>query len=429
MEQTTLFRAVVDICILIILAELTSTISVKLNLPRILGPLFAGILFGPYMIGGIRIGDSPLIEMSDLILVFSEIGAVLLLFQAGLHMKFSDLLKAGTASLTVALLGVIFPFLFGLAASSLLGYDLIVGMIIGGSLSATSIAISLKCLGEFEQLGTPEAKLIIGAAVIDDVLALSIASVILSVVSDPLNLRFTSLIRSVGFTLILWFVLSAVTSRVVPWFTEYFNRLERLDPVRQNIVPLASVMLCFGFAGVSGLLGLSPLVGAFMAGMAVAGSRFHKDVSEFTENLSVLFVPLFFIVAGANVNPYAMLSGDFLLIGILSLGAVVTKLVGCGIPAQYFLKNKEKGLRVGYGMISRGEIGLVIASIGKNYGIIPDEVYVALIVVIFITTILPPILLGNSFLNDPSCVLPDYIKERANHHILRQKNEDDSRIL
>jgi len=192
--------------------------------------------------------------------------------------------------------------------------------------------------------------------------------------------------------------------------------------VRQNIVPLASVMLCFGFAGVSGLLGLSPLVGAFMAGMAVAGSRFHKDVSEFTENLSVLFVPLFFIVAGANVNPYAMLSGDFLLIGILSLGAVVTKLVGCGIPAQYFLKDKEKGLRVGYGMISRGEIGLVIASIGKNYGIIPDEVYVALIVVIFITTILPPILLGNSFLNDPSCVLPDYVKERASHHKIREKN-------
>ena len=88
-------------------------------------------------------------------------------------------------------------------------------------------------------------------------------------------------------------------------------------------------------------------------------------------------------------------------------------LVGCGIPAQYFLKDKEKGLRVGYGMISRGEIGLVIASIGKNYGIVTDEVYVALIVVIFITTIIPPILLGNSFVNDPSCVLPDYIRDRA----------------
>ena len=413
MEQSTLFRAVVDICILIIFAELASTIGARLRLPRILGPLFAGMLLGPYLLGGVIIGDKPFIEFTDLILVFSEIGAVLLLFQAGLHMKFSDLLKSGVASFTVALAGVVVPLLFGIAASSLLGYDLLVGMIIGGALSATSIAISLKCLGEYGQLGSQEAKIIIGAAVIDDVLALSIVSVILNIVSDPVNLRFSSMVRSVALTLLVWFLFSAFASRAVPWFTEYVNRLEKLDPIRQNLVPFASLMLCFGFAGVSGLLGLSPLIGAFIAGMAVAGSRFHEDVSEFTENLAVLFVPLFFIVTGSNVNPYAMLSGNFLLIGILSLGAVASKLVGCGIPAQYFLKSKEKGRRVGYGMISRGEIGLVIANIGTTYKIISDEVYVALIVVIFITTILPPILLGDSYLNDPSCVLPDYMRKES----------------
>jgi Kef-type K+ transport system membrane component KefB len=411
MEQSTLFRAVVDICILIIFAELASTIGARLRLPRILGPLFAGMMLGPYLLGGVIIGDKPFLEFTDLILVFSEIGAVLLLFQAGLHMKFSDLLKSGVASFTVAIAGVVVPLLFGIAASSLLGYDLIVGMIIGGALSATSIAISLKCLGEFNQLGSQEAKIIIGAAVIDDVLALSIVSVILSIVSDPVNLRFSSMIRSVALTLLVWFLFSAFASRAVPWFTEYVNHLEKLDPIRQNLVPFASLMLCFGFAGVSGLLGLSPLIGAFIAGMAVAGSRFHEDVSEFTENLAVLFVPLFFIVTGANVNPYAMLSGNFLLIGVLSLGAVASKLVGCGIPAQYFLKSKEKGRRVGYGMISRGEIGLVIANIGTTYNIISDEVYVALIVVVFITTILPPILLRDSYLNDPSCVLPDYMRK------------------
>ena len=413
MEQSTLFRAVVDICVLIIFAELASTIGARLRLPRILGPLFAGMLLGPYLLGGVIIGDKPFIEFTDLILVFSEIGAVLLLFQAGLHMKFSDLLKSGVASFTVAIAGVVVPLLFGIAASSLLGYDLLVGMIIGGALSATSIAISLKCLGEYGQLGSQEAKIIIGAAVIDDVLALSIVSVILNIVSDPVNLRFSSMVRSVALTLLVWFLFSAFASRAVPWFTEYVNRLEKLDPIRQNLVPFASLMLCFGFAGVSGLLGLSPLIGAFIAGMAVAGSRFHEDVSEFTENLAVLFVPLFFIVTGSNVNPYAMLSGNFLLIGILSLGAVASKLVGCGIPAQYFLKSKEKGRRVGYGMISRGEIGLVIANIGTTYSIISDEVYVALIVVIFITTILPPILLGDSYLNDPSCVLPDYMRKES----------------
>ena len=411
MEQSTLFRAVVDICILIIVGELASTLSARLRLPRILGPLFAGILLGPNLLGGVNVGGKPFIEFTDLIIIFSEIGAVLLLFQAGLHMKFSELLKTGVASLTVAIAGVVVPFLFGILASTLLGYDLVVGMIIGGALSATSIAISLKCLGEFRQLGSPESKIIIGAAVIDDVLALSIASVILSVVSDPVNLRFSSMARSVVLTLLLWFLFSAFTSLAVPWFTEYVNRLEKLDPIRQNLVPFASLMLCFGFAGASGLLGLSPLIGAFIAGMAIAGSRFLKEVSEFTEHLAVFFVPLFFIVTGANVNPYAMLSGNFFLIGILSLGAVVTKLVGCGIPAQYFLKSREKGWRVGYGMISRGEIGLVIASIGTTYNIISDEVYVALIVVIFITTLLPPILLRNSYLNDPNCILPDHMRQ------------------
>jgi Kef-type K+ transport system membrane component KefB len=410
MEQSTLFRAVVDICILIIVAELASTLGAKLQLPRILGPLFAGVLLGPYLLGGIVIGDRPFIEISDLILIFSEIGAVLLLFQAGLHMKFYDLLKTGIASLTIAIAGVIFPLLFGVVASFLLGYDLVVGMIIGGALSATSIAISLKCLDEFRQLASTEAKLIIGAAIIDDVLALSVVSVILSIISNPVNLSFSYIIRLVGLTLIVWFLFSAVSSLIVPWFTEYVNQLENLDPIRQNLVPFASLMLCFGFAGASGLLGLSPLVGAFIAGMAFAGSRFREEVSEFTDHLAILFVPLFFIVTGANVNPYAIINGNFLLIGILGLGAVVTKLVGCGIPAQRFLRSKERGLRVGYGMISRGEIGLVIANIGKTYRIINDQVYVALIVVIFLTTILPPILLRNSYLSDPSCILPDHIQ-------------------
>ena len=410
MDQTQLFRSVVDICILIIAAELTSTVGMRIGLPRILGPLFAGILLSPYLLGGVIIGEKPFIDYNEIILAFSEIGAVLLLFQAGLHMKFIDLLKTGAASLTIAAAGVVIPFILGLTASTLLGYDWVVGMIIGGALSATSIAISLKCLGDFEQLGSPEAKLIIGAAVIDDVLALSIASVIVSIVADPISPRFSTIARSIGVTLLLWFAFSAFASWAVPWFTKYVDRLERINPVQQNLTSFASLLICFGFAGVSGLLGLSPLIGAFIAGMAVAGSKFQHEVSNFTESLAVLFVPLFFIVTGANVNPYAILSGNFLLVGVLGVVAIVSKLYGCGIPARWFLKDKEKGLRVGYGMISRGEIGLVIANIGRNYSIIGDEVYVALILVIFITTLLPPLLLRNSYLNDPSCVLPDHIR-------------------
>jgi len=396
-EQEQLFRAIVDICILIIAAELATTIGAKFRLPRIIGPLVAGIIFGPHLLGNLSIFGSPLIEYNDIILIFGEIGSVLLLYQAGLHMRFRDLLNSGLASITVAAFGVVIPFLFGLAISSILGYDLLAGMIIGGTLSATSIAVSLKTLGELNQLGSSEAKLIIGAAIIDDVVALSLASVILSVVSEGVTITTGGFLRSILITLVVWFIFTAFSSWGIPKFTGYVDRLERLDPVKQNLVPIASILICFGYAGISGLLGLSPLVGAFIAGMSVAGSRFEKEVAHIVEDLGIFFIPLFFILAGAGVNLNLIFSGNFLLIAILSLGAIVTKLVGCTIPARFFLKDKEKGLRVGYGMISRGEIGLVVSSIGLTYGLVSETIYTALIAVIFITTLITPFLLKHSY--------------------------------
>jgi len=412
LEQAEIFIAVADICILIILAELASTLNDRLRLPRILGTIFTGILFGPYLIGGVEIGGRAFIEYNELIYVFAEFGAVLLLFEAGLHMKFSELLNTGKASFTVAAVGVVVPFGLGYFASTYLGYSVYVGLIVGGALSATSIAISLACLGEMAQLGSPEAKLIIGAAVIDDVLALSIASVILSMLAHAEPQSIFTILRLLITTVGLWFVLSAVSSRVIPNLMEWIMRLEGLDKVDQSLVSIFALLSCFGYASLAGLLGLSPLVGAFMAGMAVAGSKHHNAVQRFTNNLGILFIPLFFVVIGTQVNPYSVLHGNFLLMAILGVVAVVSKLVACGLPAQYFLGDKERGIRVGFGMISRGEIGLVISSMGITYGIISDEVYTALVVVIFITTLLPPFLLRRSYLSDPSCVLPDNIRDK-----------------
>jgi Kef-type K+ transport system membrane component KefB len=407
MEQAELFRAVVDICVLIIVAEVAASLNARLRLPRILGTLLTGTLFGPYLIGGVIIGGRPFIEYSELIYIFSEIGAVLLLYEAGLHMRFSELLRAGKASLTIAGVGVIVPYCLGFAASILLGYDLYVGMIIGGALTATSIAISLKSMEEMGQLNSPEAKLIIGAAVIDDVLALSIASVILSMIADPQPMSPFTVIRLILTTLLVWFLMSAFSSRLVPWIAGLMMRLQNIDAAEGNIIPIFAILTCFGFAGVSGILGLSPLVGAFVAGMAIADSKYRDEVASFTGKIGVLFVPLFFVVMGAGVNPYSILTGNFLLILILGVVAVISKLVGCGLPAMHFLKDRERGLRVGYGMISRGEIGLVISSIGITYGILSDEVYTALVIVIFVTTLLPPFMLRRSYLKELSPVSPD----------------------
>jgi len=263
------------------------------------------------------VGGRHFIEYNELIYIFAEFGAVLLLFEAGLHMRFSELLKTGKASFTIAIAGVVAPYLLGYFASTALGYSVYVGMIVGGTLSATSIAISLACLGEMAQLGSPEAKLIIGAAVIDDVLALSMASVILGMIAHPESQGTLTIVRLMVTTVGLWFVLSAVSSKVIPHLVEWIMRLERLDTVDQNLVSIFVLLTCFGYASLAGILGLSPLVGAFMAGMAVSGSSYHDAVQEFIGRLGILFIPLFFVVIGTQVNPYSVLHGNFLLMAVL----------------------------------------------------------------------------------------------------------------
>lgn len=394
MEQQLLFRAVVDISILIALAELASGISTRLKIPRIIGTLLIGILFGPSMIGGLTLGSRPLIEFNELVYVFSEVGAVFLLFGAGLHMTFGELRTSGVASMTVGVLGVVLPYLMGFGATVFLGYDWKIAMIIGGSMAATSIAISLKSLDEMGKLGSREAKIILGAAVIDDVLALSLASVILSIIVQGAQVTVIDIILSVGKTLLVWFILTAISVRAVPKIFDYIVRL-RVETGR--LIEAFSILVCFSYAAFSGIFGLSPFVGAFIAGMAISDSLYHDKIQEFIEKIELLFVPLFFIVMGTSVNPASILHANFLLILILCIVAISSKLVGCGLPCIYLLKDRSCAMRVGYGMISRGEIGLVIASIGITYSILPDEVYTALILMIFVTSLIPPFLLKKSY--------------------------------
>lgn len=394
MEQVSVFTSVVDICLLIALAEIASSINARFNIPRIIGPLLVGIFFGPKLLGGLLIWGNPLIEYNELVYVFSEVGAVLLLFSAGLHFTFTDLKQSGVTAITVAVMGVIIPYSLGVAASILLGYDWYVGMIIGGTMAATSIAISLKTLDEMGKLGSQEAKIIIGAAVIDDVLALSLASVILTIIVTKAQMTITGVVISLGRTLIVWFILTLVSVQVIPRFLDWINRIKDRSG---HLLEATAILVCFSYAAFSGNLGISPFIGAFIAGMAMADSLYIDMISEFTSKIEIIFVPLFFVVMGTSVDPDAILHANFVLILVLGLIAILSKLVGCGVPTAWFTKDRTCGLRVGYGMISRGEIGLVISSIGVTYNILPSEVYTALILMIFITSLVPPFLLKNSY--------------------------------
>lgn len=394
MDQVSIFGSVVNISLLIALAEIASSINARYNIPRIIGPLLIGILFGPNLIGGLLINNHPLIEYNELVYVFSEVGAVLLLFSAGLHFTFTDLKKSGITSVTVAIIGVIVPYGLGVGASILLGYDWYIGMIIGGTMAATSIAISLKSLDEMGKMSTQEAKIIIGAAVIDDVLALSLASVILTIIVTQVQMSVTGVIISILRTLLVWFTLTVISVQLVP---KLLDKVTRVKDRSGHLLEATTILVCFSYAAFSGNFGISPFVGAFIAGMAMADSLSIDIITDFITQIEIIFVPLFFVVMGTSVDPYSILHGNFLLILVMGLVAILSKLVGCGLPAAWLTGNRTCGLRVGYGMISRGEIGLVIASIGVTYNILPSEVYTALIVMIFVTSLVPPFLLRRSY--------------------------------
>lgn len=391
MELDVLYRAVVDLCLLLFLAQLSAEIASRLRAPKVLGVLAAGAIFGPNMLGGVLVGGRPLIEFNELIYIFAEIGAVLILFTAGLEMTFREFRSVGLSSFITGIVDVAFCFALAFGVTVLLGYGWAVGVIVAGALSATSIAVSTLTMRELGKMDTPEAKVIINAAVVDDILALTVLTVILTYVRRGSALSPLYVAQLVASSLVLWFLILLLGVYFIPLL------LERTEEIGAGVLESMAVLVCFGTATLASVLGLSPLVGAFSAGMAIASSRQLARVRRFIGNIELIFVPLFFVVMGAGINPRAFLSGNLVLLLAITFVAIVGKIIGCGLPASILLRDPRRGLRVGLGMISRGEMGFVIASVGLTNGILTGDVYTTLVAVTCITVFITPFLLRKSY--------------------------------
>ncbi len=392
MQTDAIYRAVVDLCLLLFAARLMGGLVSRFKMPEVLGELLAGIILGPFALGGIIVNGRPLIEFNELIHIFAEMGAVMVLFVAGLEMSFAEFRAAGLPSAVVGMAGVVIPFLMGYGVFTLLGYGPEVSLLIGGFLTATSIAITVLTLGEMNKLKTTEARIIINAAVIDDVLALAVLTVIVSIITGGHTLSLLEALQIIINALVLWFILLVTGIFLIPRLIDRTGMWKA-----KGIVESAAVLTCFGTAALSASIGLSPLVGAFAAGMAVAGSNVIQRVKEFIDRIGLIFIPMFFVVIGSAVDPRAFLTGDFAFFLTIIGVAIVSKLIGCGLPALYFLKDRTKAIRVGLGMISRGEMGLIIAGVGLTTGILTSDIYAAMVAAIAVTSILPPILLRRSY--------------------------------
>jgi Kef-type K+ transport system membrane component KefB len=389
MSEAQFIETIIGVGILLFAAKLMAELFLRLKLPIVLGELIAGMIVGPFALGGLQIIDGKqLLQINDEIRILGEMGAIVILFMAGLEMTPKEFLKGGKAAFVVGTLGVVIPFFVGLAVFQFFGFDALQSMLIATALTATSIAISIQVLSEFGKIKTPEARLIIGAAIVDDILAIAVLSVVPSIAGSDggvANIDITEIVITIlqvlGFFAIMLIVAVVVIPKVIT---------PRIWKAKGSVEGIATAAF-FGAAALAGSIGLSPIVGAFAVGMALSTTKVFDKIENYVGKIGLIFAPLFFAIIGAQVDLRAVDLNIMILSAAIIVVAVTTKLFGCGLPAMYFLKSKQQGLRVGIGMISRGEVGLIVAGVGVTAGILTSEVYSTIIIMVVVTTIITPI--------------------------------------
>ncbi len=395
-EIDTVIQATVTICILVFSAKILGEIFSWRKIPAVLGELVAGMILGPFALGAfLVINGVQLIQINEIVNAFGEIGGILILFAAGLEMTFQDFRKVGTAGFLIGTLGVIIPFVMGYGLALIMGYGTVVGLVIGAALVATSISITSLVLCEINKTRSPEARLMVSAAVVDDVLGLAILGVIVSFISSTSSITALGVAEVILWSLALWLGLTVFLAIILPRIINFLSKGRSDGPIEA-----AATAACFGASALAASLGLSAIVGAFAAGMAIASSRMIEKIRDYIKKISTIFSPVFFALAGAQFNIQSFLTTDgmfyFFFIALVIV-AVLSKIIGCGLPATFFLKDRKKGLQVGYGMISRGEVGLIVAGVAISAGAIQQDVYSAILGMIIITTIIAPLLLRKSY--------------------------------
>jgi Kef-type K+ transport system membrane component KefB len=388
-ESVSVFlHVMITLGILLFAAKLMAELFHKIKLPIVLGELLAGIIVGPFALGALPLVDGePLVVLDETVRHIGEIAAVVILFIAGLEITPREFLRGGAAAFTVGSLGVVVPFFVGYYAITTFGIEALQSILIATALTATSIAISIQVLTELGKMQSKEARLVLGAAIVDDILAIAVLSVVVTMVqtgnTEPAIFDIILLIMQVLGTFAAILIVSVL---VIPKIL-HTERLWKSKGSLEGIVTAAF----FAAAGVAAFLGLSPIVGAFAVGMAVASTRIINQVHEYVDKLQIIFAPLFFAIIGAQVDLRGVNIDVLFLAGILIAIAVGTKLIGCALPSLLFLKDKARSMRVGIGMVSRGEVGLIVAGVGVSSGALTNDIYTAVIIMVAATTIITPI--------------------------------------
>ncbi len=359
-------------------------IAYRINQSAVVGIILAGIVVGPSLLR--------LVTYTDFVSTLADLGAVVLLFTIGLEFSIKDI--ARIRYFVIALAGIIVPALGGFFLASLFGFDFKASVFIGTALTATSIAITANVLREMGKLQTETAKAIIGAAVIDDILALFALSISEGIVSGGLS-SISILItaaKATGFIVLGVLLGKMLLGRLIV----------RLDKTKiagkyPESIFIFAIMVAFFYAMAAEFVGLSAIVGSFLAGASFAGVKLKRGeiFREGAEHLQIIFASIFFVSLGVIMDLHVITLNLLWFVLALSAVAILTKIIGCGIPAIIQRMSIRDSMIIGMGMVPRGEVAMIVALIGLSQNLINQSTYSALILMSLLTTIIPPLILRN----------------------------------
>ncbi|HZP00677.1 MAG TPA: cation:proton antiporter [Terriglobia bacterium] len=357
--------------------KLLAELMERARQPAVVGELLAGVVLGPSLLGLIHPGETTH--------ALAEIGAIFLLFTVGLETKPSDLLNVGWTATLVATLGVVLPFVLGFAYVHLASHNLVESFFVAAAMVATSVGITARVLSDLGALSTRVARVILGAAVLDDVLGMIVLAVVSSLSTGEVNYLSLAIVtlEAIGFSLFVLFF----GSRVVGRFRPAVARLQA-----RNSAFALSVILCLGLSLASVYIGMAAIIGAFLAGLALADHSEHWQLEENARPISEFLTPFFFVLLGAQVNLRTIAQpGLPVMITVICILAILSKLLGCGLGALSL--GLKDATRIGIGMVPRGEVGLIVAAVGLRLHTISDAIYTVVVVMSIVTTLFaPPVL-------------------------------------
>ena len=390
------YRYLLDLALILLSTKLLSLVTKRFKLPQVVGALLAGLILGPAVFN--------IIHETDFIKQLAEVGVIVLLFNAGLESNLSEFKKSGKTSFIVAVMGVMIPLIGGTILAYCINHGkvenvsvFVQNIFIGSVLTATSVSITVETLRELGKVSTSVGNIIVGAAIIDDVLGMLVLTIITSLAGSSVSV-IKVIVKIVGF-FIFSIIVGIITYKLFnKWVDKYY-----IDKRRFVIVSFV-ICLLLSFSAEE-FFGVADITGAYIAGLVLSSNKETIYITKRFETLSyILLSPVFFASVGLNVK-LPDLNGEIVIITIaLIVVAILTKIIGCGLGAKLCGYNNMESIQIGSGMVTRGEVTLIIASKGLALGLMSSYFLTPVILMVVFTSIFTPILLKIVFSKDKSSV-------------------------